>query len=124
MTIRSVARWAFVNAAGTLPDYSLAFSKVAYWIRFSKWYMATGAKISKFDVSTREESGRKAMYERVAKENLGQEAILSFSDRIARLCPGLCSRISALLSVSSGPSADRASSLWENLAMGRVPSAS
>jgi hypothetical protein len=50
MTIRSVARWAFVNAAGRLPDYSLAFSKVAYWIRFSKWYMATGAKISKFDV--------------------------------------------------------------------------
>jgi O-methyltransferase len=76
MTIRSVARWAFVNAAGRLPDYSLAFSKVAYWIRFSKWYMATGAKISKFDVSTGEESGRKAMYERmVAKENLGQAAI-------------------------------------------------
>ena len=76
MTIQSVARWAFVNAAGRLPDYSLAFSKVAYWIRFSKWYMATGAKISKFDARTREEGRRAAMYERVvAKENLGQEAI-------------------------------------------------
>jgi hypothetical protein len=65
-----------VNVAGRLPDYSLAFSKVAYWIRFSKWYMATGSRISKLNVGTREEDRRGEMYERVVvKEKLDQEAI-------------------------------------------------
>jgi hypothetical protein len=71
-----VVRWAFVTTVGRLPDVSLAFDKIACWIRFSKWCLATGAKVSKFDASEKEEGKRVEMYERViGKESLDRKSL-------------------------------------------------
>lgn len=79
MTIQSLARWAFVNVAGRLPDYGLAFSKVAYWIRFSKWYMAKGARISKFDARKGRRQARGDVERVVAKEGLDHEGFAVYA---------------------------------------------